>query len=466
MPPQLALLLWVGFVAFLFWREARQPSHVSRALWIPLIWVLITGSRFVTQWLGVWGILPGGGMDMSQDGSPVDAAVFLLLIFAGLEVLRRRRLRLATLARHNVWLAAFFVLCFLSIGWSDEPFTAFKRWIKALGLPIMALVVLTDPDPDEALRRLFKRTAYVLLTGSVLCIKYYPHIGRGFDGWTGEATNRGVNLNKNELGYVCMLTGLFFLWNYLSAWRIADKRKRREERLLSAGFLGIIAWLLSLANSMTSLVCLLVGATMILVLGARWISKRYLGTYLVAGALAFGAAEYTFRLQDNLLRMMGRDPTLTDRTALWADALALVDDPILGTGFESFWLGERLEKMWANWPWKPIQAHNGYIETYLNLGLVGLLLFLALVVATFKKIQRVMLWDFEYGRLRMGFLIAILLYNFTEAALKGVSLVWLVWYFVLMDYPRRLTASHGPGSLREEESAAPLPQPGSASSHA
>ncbi|MFN3408119.1 MAG: O-antigen ligase family protein [Limisphaerales bacterium] len=465
MPPQLALLLWAGFVAFLFWREARQPSHVSRALWIPLIWVLIVGSRFVSQWLGVWGILPGG-VGMSQEGSPLDAAVFLLLIVAGFEVLRRRRVRLATLMRNNVWLSVFFFFCLLSIAWSDEPFTAAKRWIKALGNPIMALVVLTDPDPDEALRRLFKRAAYVLLTGSVLCIKYFPHIGRGFDGWTGQAFNQGVNLNKNELGYVCMLTGLFFVWNFLSARHFPDPRKRREERLISAGFLGIIWWLLSMANSMTSLVCVAVGTAMMLVLGAKWISKRFLGTYLVAAALVFGIAEYTFHLQDNILRMLGRDPTLTDRTEVWADALALVEDPILGTGFESFWLGERLEKMWAKWAWQPIQAHNGYIELYLNLGIVGVLLFLVLVITSFKKIQQVLLWDFEYGRLRMGFLMAILFYNLTEAALKGVSLVWLVWHLTLMDYPRRLTAAYGPGSLHDEEAAEPPLQPGSASSHA
>ena len=66
-----------------------------------------------------------------------------------------------------------------------------------------------------------------------------------------------------------------------------------------------------------------------------------------------------------------------------------------------------------------------------------MLLLIVLAVATFKKIQRMLLLDFEFGRLRMGFFVAILLYNFTEAAFKGVSLVWLVWHIMAIEYPRR-----------------------------
>jgi len=42
---------------------------------------------------------------------------------------------------------------------------------------------------------------------------------------------------------------------------------------------------------------------------------------------------------------MGRDSTLTGRTDIWARVIALVHNPVIGTGFESFWLGKRLEAM-------------------------------------------------------------------------------------------------------------------------
>ena len=128
---------------------------------------------------------------------------------------------------------------------------------------------------------------------------------------------------------------------------------------------------------------------------------------------------------------------MTDRTYVWADAIALQDRPFLGVGFESFWLGPRLEALWAKWWWRPNQAHNGYIETYLNLGLVGVFLLLAVVVSTFRKISKQFSTNFDFARLRLTFLVAILAFNFTEAGFKAVHFVWTMFYIIALDYPRR-----------------------------
>ena len=75
-----------------------------------------------------------------------------------------------------------------------------------------------------------------------------------------------------------------------------------------------------------------------------------------------------------MIQLLGKDPTLTDRTLLWAELLKVDINPLFGTGFESFWLGERFRSFTASHWWAPNEAHNGYLETYLNLGLVGLFL--------------------------------------------------------------------------------------------
>jgi exopolysaccharide production protein ExoQ len=124
---------------------------------------------------------------------------------------------------------------------------------------------------------------------------------------------------------------------------------------------------------------------------------------------------------------------LTDRTLVWADALALQDNPLLGAGFESFWLGPRLEALGAKWWWQPAQAHNGYLETYLNLGIVGVMLLAGVLVATFRKINAALFVDFDFARLRLGLLFAILAFNFTEAAFRGLHLVWTLFYIIALD---------------------------------
>lgn len=429
MPPSLAAFLTVVFVFFLFRWGGRQRGEVSGALWLPVMWMVITGSRFISQWIN----LGSGGTD---EGTLIDVLYFLTLIIAGMHVLGHRRVIIGEIVKNNRWLTAFFIYGFLAILWSDFPFIAFKRWIKTLGHPVMALIILTDPDPANALRTVMKRCAYLMLPLSVLFIKYYPQYGRGFDIWTGEGFNNGISHNKNGLGYGCMVFALFFFWNLLTARHIEDRRARREEYLRSAGFLYMIGWLLHMADSSTALAAMVLGMVTMSVVGLRIVNKRFIGTYVIVAILVAVGSELSFDVYAKVLEVLGRDPTLTDRTKVWADCLALVDNPILGAGFESFWLGARLETMWAKWAWRPNQAHSGYIETYLNLGAIGVFLLVAVIVSTFRKISIELLRNFDFARLRLGFLLAIVVYNYTEAAFKGVHLVWTVFYIIAIQYPR------------------------------
>jgi O-antigen ligase len=434
MPPPVAALLTVAFIAFLFVRERGRTGEVSGALWLPVLWLAITGSRFVSQWVELTG--GGGGVDV-HEGNPIDALYFLTLIVVGVWVLARRRIALREILRNNVWIAAFFIYSFLAIAWSDFPFVAFKRWIKVMGHPVMALIILTDADPVHAFRIVMKRCAFLLMPLSVLLIKYYPEFGRGFSPWTGEAYNNGVMLNKNELGYGCMIFALFLFWNLLIARRIPGRRARREEAALSIGLLCMTGWLLYMAHSATAQVATVVGLLTIWATGLRIVGRRRIALYVVGAAGIIAAAAFTLGLYQVILELLGRDPTLTDRTKLWADCLALVDNPLLGAGFESFWLGSRLDVLWAQWLWQPNQAHSGYIETYLNLGVMGVLLLAGALVATFRKISRQMTTDFWWARFCLAALCAILFYNYSEAAFKGVHPVWTLFHIVAIHCPVR-----------------------------
>jgi O-antigen ligase len=190
-----------------------------------------------------------------------------------------------------------------------------------------------------------------------------------------------------------------------------------------------------MAHSATSLVALLIGTAVITGLGFRWVSKRYFGTCVVAALVLGAAAQLTVGLYAPTLKMLGRNATLTDRTEVWADTLALDDSPILGTGFESFWLGKRLDILWAKWWWHPNEAHNGYIETYLSLGAVGLLLLIVLIVSAFRRISARFGDDFDIARLHMGFLFAIVIYNFTEATFKGLALLYTLFLIIALNVP-------------------------------
>lgn len=437
MSPTIATVLTLAGILWLFRRDAVREPGASPALWLPVMWLAITGTRFVSQWLEL-------GQPTAPnfvEGSPIDAAYFASLIFLGLWVLLNRRLSLGEVVRNNAWLALLILYCLLSVAWSDDPAIAIKRWIKTMGHPVMALIILSDADPARALKVVLRRCAYLFLPLSVLFIKYLPEYGRGFDPWTGEAVNNGVGLTKNDLGYICMVSGLVFFWQLSTLGRNSDGSRKWSEIAIGGGFVAMALWLLSVSNSATSLASATLGAVVIVLLGTPLVSKRYFAAYVVAAALLGLVLESSFGLYAATVEALGRNPTLTDRTVVWDDVLGLQNQPLIGYGFESFWLGTRLEAMWAKWWWQPIQAHNGYIETYLNLGVIGLALLGFVILAGFRAITRSFADDLEFGRLRMGLLFAILAFNLTEAAFKGTHFVWTIFYIVVMHIPRRATAA-------------------------
>jgi exopolysaccharide production protein ExoQ len=431
LPPTLALLLTLAFVIFLFRWDIREKRDVSGALWLSLLWVVLIASRSPVQWLNTLGFMKVGS---GEEGNPLDALIYFALILAGIGVLNQRQVSLSEVLRNNAWLMAFLAYCFLAIVWSDFPFVSFKRWIKILGHPIMVLIVFTEVDPEEALLRLMKRSAYILVPFSILAIKYYPEIGRRFDEWSGLPINCGITQSKNQLGAVCMLLGLFFFWWLLQIWRAPKSKDRRNELYLIGGLLVMIGWLFWKAHSATSALSLLIAVTVILLLGRRWVNKKLIGTYVILAVVVLVVAELTFGIFERVVDLTGHEATLIGRRELWRELFALHTNPIFGVGFESFWLGDRLVLLHEGRPWQPNEAHNGYLEIYLDLGLLGLLMLVAVIIATFRKVRLELSRNFEWGRFRLAFLIALVFYNWTEASFRGLSLLWFAFYIIALDY--------------------------------
>src|SRR6266436_7906117 len=214
MTPTLALLGGFGFIFWLIARDVKRRPGLSRALWIPLIWAVILGSRPVSLW---WGD-SGQAIANIEDGSPTDRLVFQGLMVAGLVVLFKRRINLRAVISNNKWLFLYVAYLGISACWSDYPFISFKRWIKELGNVVMVLVVLSEIDPIDAAKAIFLRCAYILIPLSVIYIKYFPDVGRYYNRWTWTYSYGGVTTDKNMLGLTLVVSGIFLLWHLLDIY--------------------------------------------------------------------------------------------------------------------------------------------------------------------------------------------------------------------------------------------------------
>jgi O-antigen ligase len=281
-----------------------------------------------------------------------------------------------------------------------------------------------------------KRCAYVVVPVSILFIKYYPQLGVSYDEWLGMQVTQGISVGKNGLGLDCLILGFFFFWHLLQTWRTERNTQRRNELWLIAGFLIGILYLLRLAHSATATICLLVAILIVVFVGIRPTIKNFIGTYTLAALVLLVAAELAFGISGRLSESLGRGSNLTGRTDLWAHCLQFQSNPILGAGFESFWSGERRERIaefYRNW--KPGGSHNSYLDTYLDLGIIGLSILIGLLIATFWKIRLELFRNFEWGRYRLAFLTAVVVRGWTESCFKTSSAIWFVFYIIAMDYP-------------------------------
>jgi exopolysaccharide production protein ExoQ len=441
-PPPFALALTILLIGYLIRRDYAVEPRPSPAVWIPIVWLLINGSRQVSQWLGVTG---PAGFQRFDEGSPVDQAVYGLLIVAGSLVVANRRVRMGQLAKNNWWIILFFLYEGISCVWSDTSSISLRRWIKASGDLVMVLVLCSDSYPSRAITATLKRSGYVLIPLSVLFCKYYPAMGRTFDPW-GNQYYTGVTLDKNMFGYILFAYGLLFASVVMHAFRQdwSSHTTARTDVVSHAFLLAITAWITPLVNSKTSLFALIIGIVLVIALQFSAI-KRHLWSYLITALVVGATANALFSVKDAILAAAGRDPTLTGRTEFWKVLIAEESSPLVGAGYASFWNGERLQRMWDLYPnSKMIQTHNGYIEHYLQLGLIGIELLGGVLWTGLRNAKRRLLaTHYETGILDnrlfqtfgIAYMIAYLAYNWTEATFMGLNFLFIVFLMNAWEFP-------------------------------
>jgi O-antigen ligase len=183
---------------------------------------------------------------------------------------------------------------------------------------------------------------YLLIPLSVVFVKYFPHLAREYDHWTGTGYFIGVATSKNMLGVLCMVSTLFFLWDTLAQWSQRDQPRRRAVMFVNGVFITMSLWLLSIADSATSTLCLLLGSLIVLMARVQTVRNRPM---ILAILIPSGIAVYAllqFALGVDLIALvsqtLGRSPDLTGRTAIWNAVLNAGANPVVGAGYETFWL--------------------------------------------------------------------------------------------------------------------------------
>jgi exopolysaccharide production protein ExoQ len=435
MPKQLALLLGVCLVLWMLWRDIRARSAGSWALFIPAFYLCIICSRPLGYWFGM-------GAANKVDGSPFDRFVFLTFIVFVLVVLARRALNWGLVISKNPLL--FLVLAYLMVStfWAYHPLSSFKRWTKLVLGVLVALFFLTEQDPARAIRTIFVRCSYIFLPLSVVTGKYYIEIGM-VQAKSWKLMLCGLAEHKNSLGRAVMVFGLMMLWDYLETRKRDTETVRRAllPNYVAAGLCGV--WLLVNCQSQTALLSFMLGAVIFWstarLLRARQPAKVVWACLATAGVLVL--MDQLFGVSDLVFQLLGRDKTLTGRTAIWEHAVDTRTDPLLGCGYYGFWDSPRGEEVLEYIV--ITQSHNGYLETYLDGGLIGLSLLSVLLITNMIGLTKRLFQGDYWSRISFTFGIIVLLYNFSEADFFREESLWLTYLLATIQLPGPLTQAFG-----------------------
>ena len=456
-------LILFAFLLIAIWlirRDIARRDGISAGIWIATLWVGILMSRSLSAWLGF------GGAEDSLEGSPVDRVFFFGLILAAFITLRRRRLAWGPMIARNWPVILFYSYLMVSVLWAESSSVSFRRWFKEFGNIPVALVILTEADPQQAFRAVFVRCGYVLIPLSLIFIRYFPALGRNYSIHSGRMEATGVTFQKNSLGAMILICGLILIWDWLERSRPGAVRQGRIERWLPPGMLALGVALLVLCDSKTSLACLAVGALILaagrLPLLRDRIGGLGIGVFTAVGGFFF--LDWIFGISDWVLSLLGRNATFTGRTDVWRVLLDLKTDPLFGTGFCSFWSDKHYQVQLPDWV--AFSAHNGYLETYIDGGWIGIF-FLALMLLTVGlRINRRLAGGSYYALVRFAIFMAILIGAFSESHFGRMSPLGFLFLLAALEGPwlePRVSTEDTPALASDDlpaaaESADPVPE--------
>ena len=331
------------------------------------------------------------------------------------------------------WALFFFGIWSLaSVTWSiDVPWTL--RKLIGFGIFCCCAAVLTSRfSVDFVPECIFYLTAIFLLAG--ISIEIVSHI---FEPLSNDYRfSGGVHPNIQAINCVMMLLG---------AVSLAERTERRQ-RIFQWIAAAIAFLFLILTKSRTSLLCALLAITIFYLIKSpnKWKFLAYLFGFaficLILGTLVNEI------LAANLLEvvLLGRDSeetlTFTGRTSIWETAMTFIGwRPILGYGYNSFWIPPHIRAFSETMGWNISDAHSAYLDQLLSTGLVGLVSYLAILILGLKN--SIVLFA-KTGEPGYGFLLMIFIFfsvhGFLESALIQVSslesfvVIWGLMYLAFL----------------------------------
>jgi exopolysaccharide production protein ExoQ len=360
-------------------------------------------------------LMDSSNPDVATEGSWVTQfgwSLIYLIVLVRAVPLRRQIVRTLKANKALLFLVVFALLSTL---WSADAGLTIRRGFAVVATTLFGLDFAVRYSIREQVR-LFGIALGLAVGISVVVELFFHGLVPTVDSTYGDAWN-GAFVQKNDFARVVVLAGILVLMRVRSA-------------IAATAAIAVSAGLIFLCRSKTALVVFVAMLILLRIFRLRRWGPRALIAGIVGVLLVSALLSVAVDL-DSMAGMLGRDSTLTGRTNIWAMALeSIAERPVLGYGYNAFWnVAPEADRISTILHWKVPHAHNGFIDLTLQLGVVGLALYLAIYFVAIRRAvnlanatpEQEAIWPLAY-------LAFTLLYQMTESTiLAGNTFVWMIF---------------------------------------
>jgi O-antigen ligase len=315
------------------------------------------------------------GVGQGEKNAATNLFVFTI-VFALLLPMMKSIIRVC---RDNLVFVSLTALAIASCLWSQLPSKSLD-WSLCLAGNTLFAFYLSRRFSSEQQMRLLLLLGWISLVSSIFLALFLPQYGIDHstdsnNGWMGIYAHK----NLCSILTVILLPAAFYV-----------PRLTLRSKMLNGTYVALsvfLVWMTQSATGKVMLVCVF-GYSIVMKAVEKYSLKERTVVLLVVAMVALPLIFASIMFSGEITYFLGKDPTLSGRTEIWhAVMVSVMKRPILGYGYQAFWRGIQGESASTELQIGSFMthAHNGYLEIWLELGAVGLSLFLLSVISAFRN---------------------------------------------------------------------------------
>lgn len=314
------------------------------------------------------------------------------------------------------------IICILSTIWAQDKKLALLSGLLLLGTTLYG-ICLSERFSLEEILDIFVYYFLISAVISLVAAVFIPSMGTFYDTSEGKMAWIGIYNSRNSLSLNMSFGVLCAYFN------LHNKDKKKLLNSVTALILCCINLVFSRAR--TGVIVLLIVFIIIKIWEKRNKYKGFLSIiFSIIGILAIFNKSI---LINKISAFIGRDLSFSGRTSIWEYCIEAVKiKPLLGYGYNSFWIDKwdsqaNFIRFQLNFK-ELMSAHNGYIGIMLDIGIIGLVIYLVTIFyCLYRALKKFKTADNMIKIMPAASVVFILFYNFSEQMLlKPCSIFWLI----------------------------------------